>query len=153
VSAAALGALLAPYADPTLPGRLLDVPAPVGARALAQLPADLAAARINLVRPPMTWLVEQAGQLGARLVGALNPGRGLVAFDGIQLEAMHARTLAERIAAAWPATEDIPGALAAAAAEAWPSWTAEEPTWTGSGTDLLTGTLPTGAVIIGLWWD
>ena len=152
-AAAALGALLAPYADPTLPGRLLDVPAPVGARAQAQLPADLAAARINLVRPSMTWLVEQAGQLGARLVGALNPGRGLVAFDGIQLEAVHARTLAERVVAAWPATGDIPGALEVAVAEAWTSWTALEPTWTGAGTDLLTGPVPASAGVVGLWWD
>jgi hypothetical protein len=54
------------------------VPPALAARALQHLPADLAAARLNLVQPPMTWLVEQAGQLRARLVGALAPGRRLV---------------------------------------------------------------------------
>jgi hypothetical protein len=117
------------------------------------VPPDLGAARLNLVRPPMTWLVEQADRLGARLVGSLTADRGLAAFDGLQAEVASARTLAERTAAAWPATGDIPGALQAAVAEAWPSWTAEWPSWTGAGTDLLTEPLPAGAAVIGLWWD
>jgi hypothetical protein len=67
----ALSALLAAYLDPHLAsaGRLLDVPPPVAAQALDLLPPDLAATRLNLVRPPMTWLVEQARQVGGRLVG------------------------------------------------------------------------------------
>jgi hypothetical protein len=128
-AAEALSALLTAYADPA-PGqamRLVDVPPDVARRALRHLPPDLAAARLNLVRPPMTWLVEQADRLGARLVGSLTADRGLAAFDGLQVEVASARTLAERTAAAWPATGDIPGALQAAVAEAWPSWTAEWP--------------------------
>ena len=64
----------------------MDVPPEVAARALELLPADLAAARLNLVAPPMTWLVAQAAELsGGRLTGALTAGRGLVVFDGIQV--------------------------------------------------------------------
>lgn len=75
------------------------------------------------------------------------PTSPLVRFDGIQLgrEAVHA--LAGRIVA------EVPGALAAAVAEAWSSWTAEEPVWTGVGTDLLDAELPPGAAVVGLWWD
>lgn len=152
-AAEALDALLAAYADPELPPRLVDVPAAVAAAALGALPADLAGARLNLTQPPMTWLVDQAGQLGARLVGSRTPGRGLVVFDGIQVEAARARTLAELIAVAWPAADDIPGALEAAVAEAWPSWTAQWPMWTGAGGELLTGPMPIGAAVVGLWWD
>ncbi|MGY1838434.1 MULTISPECIES: hypothetical protein [unclassified Modestobacter] len=148
-----LRALLCGYADPDQATRLLDVPPAVADRALQHLPADLAAARLNRVQPPMTWLVEQASHLGARLVGSLTPGRGLVVFDGIQVEVASARTLAERIAGAWPATGDAPGALEAAVAEAWPSWAAPEPTWTGAGPALLVGPWPAGTVAVGLWWD
>ena len=151
----ALAVLLAAHVDPGLAaaGRLVDVPPPVAARALQLLPADLPAARLNLVQPPMTWLVERAGQLGGRLVGSLTPGRGLVVLDRIQVDAAAARELAEAVAAAWPAAAGLPGALEAAVAEAWTSRTAEWPYWTGTGTDLLAGPLPARAAVVGLWWD
>src|SRR4051794_22592224 len=43
------------------------------------------------------------------------------------------------------------GALEAAVAEVWTSWTADWPCWTGTGTDLLTGPLPPHAAVVGLW--
>jgi hypothetical protein len=154
-TADALSALLTAYLDRALApaGRLLDVPPPIAGQALELLPPDLATARLNLVRPPMTWLVEQAAQLDGRLVGSLTAGRSLVAFDGIQVDVAAARRLAARVAAAWPATRDLPAALASATAETWTSWTAEWPTWSGPGTDLLTRSLPTGTAVVGLWWD
>ena len=129
------------------------MPAPVAAQAFEFLPPDLAASRLNLVRPPMTWLVEQARQLDGRLVGSLTAGRGLAIFDGIQVDALAGRRMAARVAAAWPATGDLPAALASATAETWMSWTAEWPTWSGPGTDLLARRLPTGTAVVGLWWD
>jgi hypothetical protein len=155
-AAEALTALLAPYTDPTLgqAGRLLDVPVPVAARALGLLPSDMVGARLNIVRPPMTWLVQLAGELRlGRLIGSLTPSRGLVAFDGVQVDAVAAGELAARVAAAWPAVGDLPAALESATAEAWTSWTAEWPTWSGPGTDLLTRPLPAGTAVVGLWWD
>jgi hypothetical protein len=154
-AADALRALLAEYVDPVLTpaGRLLDVPPPVAARALELLPADLGAARLNLVRPPMTWLVELARQLSGRLVGSLTAGRLLVTFDGIQVDAAAGRRHAARVAAGWPATSDLPAALASATAEAWASWTAGWPTWSGPGTELLTRRPPAGTAVVGLWWD
>ena len=89
-TATASTALLAAYTDPILApvGRLMDVPHEVAARALEFLPADLAGARLNLVQPPMTWLVAQAAERpGGRLTGSLTAGRGLVVFDGIQVDA------------------------------------------------------------------
>ena len=132
----------------------MDVPPEVAARALEFLPADLAGARLNMVQPPMTWLVAQAAERpGGRLTGSLTAGRGLVVFDGIQVDAAAARELAEAVAAAWPAAAGLPGALEAAVAEAWTSRTAEWPYWTGTGTDLLAGPLPARAAVVGLWWD
>jgi hypothetical protein len=98
-------------------------------------------------------LVEQARNLDGRLVGALATGRSYARFDGIQVRVGAARELAARVAAAWPDTATGPGALAAAIAEAWPSWTAAHPTWTGSGTALLTTQLPSEITVVGLWWD
>ncbi|MGY1825799.1 MULTISPECIES: hypothetical protein [unclassified Blastococcus] len=154
-AADALAELLSAHLDPDLPdaGRLLDVPPPTAARALELLPGDLPAARLNGVRPPMTWLVEYATLLGGRLVGALTAGRGLVTFDGIQVDAAVAPELAARVAADWPAAGDLHGALAAATAEIWTSWTAGWPTWRGPGTDLLARPLPARAAVVGLWWD
>ncbi len=145
----ALAALLAPYSDPGLAaaGRLVDVPADVGAAALQHLPADLRDARLNGTQPAMTWLVAQAAELDGRLVGSLVPGRAFVRIDGIQVGREVARPLATRIAA------EVTGALETAVAEAWVSWTAQEPVWTGGGTDLLNAELPPGAAVVGLWWD
>ncbi len=148
-----VAALLAPYADATLPGRLLDVPAAVGQRLLALLPDDMRRARPNGSQPPIEWLVAQAADFDARLVGGLVAGRSYARIDGIQLGVDAARSLAARIAAAWPAIGDGPGALEDAVAEAWTGWSAREPIWTGAGTHLLTGTLPAGAAVVGLWWD
>jgi hypothetical protein len=150
-----LAALLAPYADPDpqQAGRLVDVPPAVAEQALQLLLPEQRTERLNLTQPPMTWLVEQARQLGGRLVGALAAGRSFARFDGIQVPADAARELAERVATAWPATTSDQGALAAAVAEAWPSWTAARPTWTGSGTDLLAAELPRATAAVGLWWD
>jgi hypothetical protein len=152
-----LAALLAPYADPdpTQGPRLIDVPAGVGAQVLAMLPENQVTARLNLVQPPMTWLVAQCADLGGRLVGSVVPGRGFVRFDGVQVgDVSKARTLAERVAADWPATAGVPSALAAATAEAWASWAPEEqPVWTGTGEDLMTAPLPAEAAVLGLWWN
>ena len=111
-AADALTALLAQYGDPApaQAARLLHVPPPVAARALELLPADLPTARLNLVRPPMTWLADQAAQLGGRLVGSLTAERGLVTFDGIQVDAATAPELAARVAADWPAAGNLPAA-------------------------------------------
>jgi hypothetical protein len=106
-AASALAALLASYADPdpSQGPRLLDVPAEVGAQVLAMLPEDQVTARLNLVQPPMNWLVAHCADLGGRLVGSLVPGRGFVRFDGVQLgDVSTARALAESVAADWPAT-------------------------------------------------
>jgi hypothetical protein len=73
-----LAALLGGYADPApdQATRLRDVLPADAARALKLLSADLAGARFNAVRPPMTWLVEQAAQLPhGRLVGPLTADR------------------------------------------------------------------------------
>jgi hypothetical protein len=151
-----LAALLAPYADPApgQAGRLVDVPVSVGRQVLDLLPADLVGARLNLVRPAMTWLVPLAAELPlGRLVGSLTPGRGPAVFDGIQVDAGAAGELAARVAAAYPATGDLPGALQAATAESWTSWTAQWPIWSGPGIDLLTQPLPPGSAVVGLWWD
>lgn len=144
-----LSALLAPYADPGpgQAGRLIHVPAKVAAAALECLPVDLRHARLNGTQPSMSWLVAQAADLGGLLVGSLAAGRAFVRFDGIQLGPDAAHELARRMAT------EMPGALQAALAEAWTSWAADEPTWTGSGTDLLDGALPTGAAVHGYWWD
>ena len=154
--ASVLAALLALYVDPDpgQAGRLLHVPPRIAAQALTVLLPDQRTARLNLVRPPMTWLVQLAEQMGALLTGGLPAGKGFVHFDGVQLGGAGeaARELARRVAAAWPATGDLPDALAVATAEAWPSWTAEEPAWTGSGTDLLTTRLPPDTAVVGLWW-
>jgi hypothetical protein len=58
--------------------------------------------------------------------------------------------LAERIAAARPATGDIPGALESATAETWTSRSAKWPIWSGRGTALLTAPPPPNAVVVGL---
>ncbi len=57
--ASVLAALLAPYADPTpgQAGRLRHVPPPIAAQALSVLLPDQRTTRLNLVQPPMTWLV------------------------------------------------------------------------------------------------
>jgi hypothetical protein len=64
-AAEALTALLSRYVDPALEqtGRLVDVPPAVAARYLRLLPADLVGARLNLVQPPMTWLVALTAEL------------------------------------------------------------------------------------------
>lgn len=152
-AAEALAALLAPYADPALPGRLVDVPPDVAERALDLLPSDLWTARLNLSQPPMAWLVDTAAELGGRLVGALEPGRSFARLDGVQVDAALTRPLAERVAAAWPEIDDAPAALPAATAEAWNSWTAAWPIWSGIGTDLLGAPLPPDAAVLGLVWD
>ena len=154
--ASALTALLTAYVDPALPqaGRLVDVPASVAVRCLRLLPADLADTRFNLVRPPMAWLVTQAAELpGARLTGSFKPGRSLAVFDGIQVDAPAAGRLAGRVATDWPATGDLPAALESATAEAWTSWRAAWPTWSGPGNELLTRPLPADVAVVGLWWD
>ena len=153
--AAALAALLAPYADPEFEqiGRLDGVPPVVGEQALRLLLPEQVTTRCNGIQPPMSWLVRQADLLDAQLVGGLARGRAYVRFDGVQLAPAAARTLVERIAADWPATADTPGALEFAIAEAWPSWTASEPLWTGVGSDLLTSPPPPGTAVVGLWWD
>jgi hypothetical protein len=149
----AITTLLTPYADDALPGRVLDVPPAVGQRLLALLPDDMRRVRPNGSQPSMEWLVAQAAEFEARLVGGLVPARSYARIDGIQLDVDAAPSLAARVAAAWPATGDTPGALEDAVAEAWSAWTAREPIWTGAGTDLLIGTLPAGAAVVGLWWD
>jgi hypothetical protein len=153
-AADALAALLAPYADPHLAqaGRLVDVPVDVAAQALDLLADDVVTSRPNLVQPPMRELVSLAADLGGRLVGAVVPGRAFVHFDGVQVDAALAPALAERIAAAWPAEGAVEDALSAAVAEAWTSWDADWPVWTGSGADLLRGA-PLGAAVVGLVWD
>jgi hypothetical protein len=153
--AQALAALLAPYTDPELEqaGRLVGVPPAVGEQALRLLLPDQVTARCNGVQPPMSWLVRQAGLLGGQLVGGLVRGRAYVRFDGVQLALEAARVLARRIAAEWPATGDADDALAAAVVETWTSWTARQPSWTGTGTDLLSGTFPPDTACVGFWWD
>jgi hypothetical protein len=101
----------------------------------------------------MTWLVEQARELGGRFLGSLAVGRSYARFDGVQVPAGAAHDLAERVAGAWPGTADAPDALAAAVAQAWASWAATSPLWVGAGQDLLAKPLPSGAVVVGLWWD
>ncbi|SDD37474.1 hypothetical protein SAMN05660690_4106 [Geodermatophilus telluris] len=101
----------------------------------------------------MSWLVRQAGLLGGQLVGGLAPGRAYVRFDGVQLPPEPARILARRMAAEWPATAEAADALTAAVAEAWTSWTARQPSWTGTGIDLLSGALPPDTACVGFWWD
>jgi hypothetical protein len=152
-AADALTALLVPFADPALPGRLVDVPPDVAARTLHLLPSDMRTARLNLSQPPMAWLVATAAELDGRLVGSLEPGRAFARLDGVQVDAALARTLAERVAAAWPDTTGAPAALPAATAEAWTSWTAAWPIWSGIGTDLLHAPLPPDAAVLGLVWD
>ena len=150
--AALLGAYIHP--DPALGPLVIDVPPATAAQVLDLLPVDLATARLNGVQPPMRWLVAVAADLGGRLVGSFVPGRGFARFDGVQVSATAARTLAERVAAAWPTTADAPAALPAATAEAWPSWASDAAAiWTGLGTDLLTQPLPPGTAVAGLWWD
>lgn len=154
--AQALAALLMPYVDPEFEeiSRLVGVPPAVGEQALRLLLPDQVTARCNGVQPPMSWLVRQAGLLGGQMVGCLVRGRGYVRFDGVQLPPEAARVLAQRIAAEWPATADAGDALAAAVVETWPSWTArQQPSWTGTGTDLLSGTLPPDTACVGFWWD
>jgi regulator of protease activity HflC (stomatin/prohibitin superfamily) len=135
----------------------------VAAAALALLPPGVGTARPNLSGPSSAALVAVADALGGRLVGSLAPGRCFLRIDGVQLDvepagaAAAGRALAERIAAAAPAAEQAPGeapdALAAAVAEAWPSWTATEPIWTGTGADLLTADLPPATRVLGVWFD
>jgi hypothetical protein len=153
--ARALTALLAPYADPDLQqvGRFVDVPPAVAAHALQLLLPEQRSARPNLMQPPMEWLVEQARELDGWLVGSLAVGRSYARLDGVQVPAATARELAARVATAWPGTADRTDALTAAVAEAWPSWTATHPTWTGTGTDLLDAQLPPDTAVVGLWWD
>jgi hypothetical protein len=152
-TAQTLAALLAPYADPELAGRLVDVPPEVGAEALALLPPDLRTARLNLSQPPMSWLVDVAVELGGRLVGSLAAGRAFARFDGVQVSSSRARHLAVRISEAWPETADAPAALPAATAEAWTEWTATWPIWSGTGADLLSARLPQEAAVLGVVWD
>ncbi|MBB3084216.1 hypothetical protein [Geodermatophilus sabuli] len=149
-----LADLLAPFADPDLTqaGRLLHVPPHVAATALGRLPADLCSARLGAA-PPMSWLVALATDVDGLLTGAVVFGREYVRFDGVQVGRAAARELAARIGAAFPAADDQPGALESAVAEAWSSWTAREPVWTGVGTDLLAGPLPADAEVAGLWFD
>ena len=151
--ASALAALLAPYSDPDLPGRLLDVPPEVAAEALELLDADLGTARPNRVQPPMQWLVRQAAALDGRLTGGLVRGRTFLRLDGVQVPAAAARELAARAAGAWPSHGGTPSALQGAVAEAWVSWTAQEPTWVGVGTDLLATPWSLEVTVVGLWWD
>ncbi|MGY1738375.1 hypothetical protein [Geodermatophilus sp. SYSU D00684] len=147
--------LLAPYADPEFEqiGRLVGVPPAVGERALRLLASDQVTARCNGAQPPMSWLVPQADLLGGQLVGGLAPGRAYVRFDGVQLAPGSARVLAHRMAAEWPASAEAGDALTAAVAETWTSWTARQPSWTGTGIDLLSGALPPDTACVGFWWD
>jgi hypothetical protein len=154
-TALALAELLAPYADPDprQGARLVDVPPAVAAAALDLLPAELGTGRPNGIQPPARWLVTAATDLDGRLVGSLVPGHSVVRFDGVQVPVAAARTLAGRVAEAWPATPDVPGALDAGVAEAWASWAADAPAlWIGNGEGLLTR-LPPDAAVVGLWWD
>ncbi|WP_456948567.1 hypothetical protein [Geodermatophilus sp. SYSU D00698] len=57
------------------------------------------------------------------------------------------------MATAWPANPQAPGALEGAVVEAWTSWKARKPVWTGAGAELLTGPLPPGVACVGFWWD
>lgn len=150
-----LAGLLGRYADRSSGqlGRLVDVPPPVAAAALRLLLADQVDGRCNGVQPSMRWLVQQAGELGGRLVGSVTAGRDYARFDGIQVPAAAARQLAQKVAADWPATATEPASLSAGVAEAWTSWDATEPCWTGTGPDLLALQLPPGTVVVGLWWD
>jgi hypothetical protein len=133
----ALTTLLAPYADPALPGRLLDLPPwPIAARALELLPADLAAARLN-VQPPMICLVAQAADLHGRLVGSHTPGRALVVFDGIPVDAAAAASRRVVPTAAIGATvvpfvRGCPVVPCLPGLQAWPRDTSDRPTELGA---------------------
>src|SRR3954453_21138060 len=96
---------------------------------------DQVTAHCNGAQPPMSWLVRQADLLGGQLVGGLVHGRAYVRFDGVQLPPEAARVLGQRMAADWPATGET-DALAAAVVETWTSWTARQPSWTGTGPDV-----------------
>jgi hypothetical protein len=148
-----LAELLEPYADGQQVGRVVDVAPSVAAEALRLLPPDLTQARLNLHQPPMVELVMLAEQLGGRLVGAVQVGRLFVRFDGVQVAAASARELAVRIATAWPARGEEPGALESALAEGWSDWSATDASWVGGGADLLTSSRPASVEVVGVWWD
>src|SRR5207245_2846762 len=113
-------------------GRLVGVPPAAAEQALRLLLPDQVTARCNGTQPPMSWLVRQADLLGGQLVGGLASGRAYVRFDGVQLDPQAARVLAQQVAADWPATGETDDALAAAVVETWTSWTARQPSWTGT---------------------
>jgi len=153
-TARALAELLAPYADPDprQGARLVDVPPGVAA-ALDLLPPEQGTGRPNGIQPPARWLGMAATDLDGRLVGSLIPGHSVVRFDGVPVPVASARTLAVRVAEAWPATPDVSGALGAGVAEAWASWAADAPAlWSGNGAGLLTRP-PPDAAVVGLLWD
>ena len=66
--AGALAELLAPFADPDLQlvGRFVDVPPSVAEQALQLLLPEQRTARLHLIHPPMTWLVQLADQMWGR---------------------------------------------------------------------------------------
>ncbi|SFT55437.1 hypothetical protein SAMN05660657_01481 [Geodermatophilus amargosae] len=151
-SALLLDGLLQPYRDPTSQSsvRLGDVPPQVAAQALALMPVEDVSARLNFGQPPMTWLVEQAKDLSGCLVGALR--RAFVRFDGIRVPAGNAGALLER-AAAWGVTDNVSAALDVASAQAWTSWTVQQPRWTAPAGALREADLPAGVAVVGLWWS
>jgi hypothetical protein len=148
----ALTALLAPYADPALPGRLVDVPPPVAARALELLPPDLAAVRLNLVQPPMTWLVERAPELHGGSSDRTPPGA--------RWSWSTASRSRRRPPASWPHESPRTTPRSAPAIGAGVSHGGDLDVVdgrvadvVGPGTDLLAGPLPPGSAVVGLSWS
>lgn len=147
---ARLDALLMPYWDGDPVGesvRLVDLPPDVAEAALRLVDDDPAAdlrTPFPYDQPSPRRLIAIARALDGRLVGACVIGRGYLHLDGVQVPAHAAASLLD-------ALNDVPGARAAAVAEAWTSWDADRPAWTGPARNLLDH-LPSGGVA-GCWWD
>ena len=143
------GLLIGYVSDCSAPMRLVDVPPTVVAQAQRLIDddqdADLATPRPP-GQPDAQWLVAGAIALHGRLLAAYSFGRGYLHVDGIQVPVTAAGDLLAAVAA-WPS------ALEQAIGEAWPSWSAAEPSWRGPASDLPWCLPETPDGMVGLWWD
>lgn len=150
--------LLGPWKTPRLdyPGgfRFHDAPPEVVRRALAMVDPFHTTSRPN-GQPPAGWLVDTAERLGGLLAGQVADDEGRpeqLRIDALCVAAQQAEALARAVDEDWPEPAFGELALDLALAEGWQAWDAETPIWTANGREALSG-VPSGVVVVGLWWD
>lgn len=100
------------------------------------------------------WLIRSSRPAG-RTVRQVADDEGLperLGIDALCVAAQQAEALARAVDEDWPEPALGEPALDLALAEGWQAWDAETPIWTANGREALSG-VPSGVVVVGLWWD